>query len=430
MYKRQPILVWGDKEKLEIVLRNVISNAFKFTPSGGSIFISAGVSEGEHSCFIRVEDTGIGIPQNKLTEIFERFSQGGNAHTSYYQGTGIGLALSKEIIALHHGTIKAENLQPSGAAFIIQLLLGKKHYKELEVDFYLGGTDSGDEVEGADIPSISEENIEKEPVDNSLPSLLLVEDNKDLGNLIKLQLEDKYNVYLAHNGVEGLKKVHLYHPDIVVTDQMMPEMDGMEMLTCIRKDFQISHIPVIMLTAKSSDEAKTKAISLGANAYITKPFSKEYLIARIEQLLNDRQMFQERLWKQMNDTATETEESGYEQYLVKKDVQFLEKIHQIIEENLDNSDFNIDAIATTIGLSRSAFFKKLKSLIGLAPVDLVKEIRLNKSVELIKNTNMSISEIAFAVGFKDSGYYSKCFRKKYNQTPREYINEVRKSATG
>ena len=426
----EPILVWGDKEKLEIVLRNVISNAFKFTPSGGSIFISAGVSEGEHSCFIRVEDTGIGIPQNKLTEIFERFSQGGNAHTSYYQGTGIGLALSKEIIALHHGTIKAENLQPSGAAFIIQLLLGKKHYKELEVDFYLGGTDSGDEVEGADIPSISEENIEKEPVDNSLPSLLLVEDNKDLGNLIKLQLEDKYNVYLAHNGVEGLKKVHLYHPDIVVTDQMMPEMDGMEMLTCIRKDFQISHIPVIMLTAKSSDEAKTKAISLGANAYITKPFSKEYLSARIEQLLNDRQMFQERLWKQMNDTATEAEESGYEQYLVKKDVQFLEKIHQIIEENLDNSDFNIDAIATTIGLSRSAFFKKLKSLIGLAPVDLVKEIRLNKSVELIKNTNMSISEIAFAVGFKDSGYYSKCFRKKYNQTPREYINEVRKSATG
>lgn len=428
----EPILVWGDKEKLEIVLRNVISNAFKFTPSGGSIFISAGMSDEENSCFIRVEDTGVGIPQNKLTEIFERFSQGGNNQPSYYQGTGIGLALSKEIIALHHGTIKAENLQPSGAAFIIELQLGKKHYKELEVDFYLGGTDQGDEVK-TDEDRMNDEEMEadNEPADNSLPSLLLVEDNKDLGNLIKLQLEDKYNVYLANNGEEGLKKVHLYHPDIVVTDQMMPVMDGMEMLTCIRKDFRISHIPVIMLTAKSSDEAKTKAISLGANAYITKPFSKDYLIARIEQLLNDRQMFQERLWQQMNDAAvTETESGGYEQYLVKKDVQFLEKIHQIIEENLDNSDFNIDAIAATIGLSRSAFFKKLKSLIGLAPVDLVKEIRLNKSVELIKNSNMSISEIAFAVGFKDSGYYSKCFRKKYNQTPREYINEVRKSTTG
>ena len=252
--------------------------------------------------------------------------------------------------------------------------------------------------------------------------MLLVEDNKDLGKLIKLQLEDKFNVYLANNGVEGLKKVHLYHPDIVVTDQMMPEMDGIEMLQCIRKDFQISHIPVIILTAKSNDESKTRAISMGANAYITKPFSKEYLLARVEQLLNERKIFREKMWQQTD----EQDENNYEQYLVKKDVQLLEKIHQVIEENLDNSDFNIDTIAANIGLSRSAFFKKLKSLTGLAPVDLVKEIRLNKSVELIKNTSLSISEIAFAVGFKDSGYYGKCFRKKYNQTPREYMNEWRK----
>ena len=227
------------------------------------------------------------------------------------------------------------------------------------------------------------------------------------------------------NGVEGLKKVHLYHPDIVVTDQMMPEMDGLEMLQSIRKDFQISHIPVIILTAKNDEGAKTKAITLGANAYITKPFSKEYLLARIDQLLSERLLFRERIRLQMENQKT-TEEDSYEQYLVKKDVQFLEKIHQVIEENMDDSDFNIDTIASGIGLSRSAFFKKLKSLTGLAPVDLVKEIRLNKSVELIKNTDLSISEIAFAVGFKDSGYYSKCFRKKYNQTPREYMSEWRK----
>ena len=260
-------------------------------------------------------------------------------------------------------------------------------------------------------------------MDNSLPSLLLVEDNKDLCSMLKLQLDDKFNVYIANDGAEGLKKVHLYHPDIVVTDQMMPEMDGMEMLQRIRKDFQISHIPVIILTAKNDDEAKTKAITLGANAYITKPFSKDYLLARIDQLLGERKLFREKVWKQ----DEEVDDNNYEQYLVKKDVQLLEKIHQVIEENLDNSDFNIDTIASNIGLSRSAFFKKLKSLTGLAPVDLVKEIRLNKSIELIKNTDLSISEIAFAVGFKDSGYYSKCFRKKYNQTPREYMNEYRKS---
>ena len=243
--------------------------------------------------------------------------------------------------------------------------------------------------------------------------------------MIKLQLEDKFNIHIANNGVEGLKKVHLYHPDIVVTDQMMPEMDGLEMLQSIRKDFQISHIPVIILTAKNDEGAKTKAITLGANAYITKPFSKEYLLARIDQLLGERKLFRERIRQQMENQTT-TEEDSYEQYLVKKDVQFLEKIHQVIEENMDDSDFNIDTIASGIGLSRSAFFKKLKSLTGLAPVDLVKEIRLNKSIELIKNTDLSVSEVAFAVGFKDSGYYSKCFRKKYNQTPREYMNEWRK----
>jgi len=219
--------------------------------------------------------------------------------------------------------------------------------------------------------------------------------------------------------------VNLYHPDIVVTDQMMPEMTGTEMLKCIRNDFQISHIPVIILTAKNDDEDKIKAISMGANAYITKPFNKEYLIARIEQLLSDRKVFREKIWKQEITDEPEKEDT-YENYLMKKDIQFLDKIHLVIEENIDNSDFNIDTIADNIGLSRSAFFKKLKSLTGLAPVDTIKEIRLTKSIELLKNTDMTISEVAFAVGFKESGYYGKCFRKKYDQTPTEYISKYRK----
>lgn len=420
------IMIWADKEKLSIVIRNIISNAFKFTPSGGSIHVVAGLTEDGEHCFLRVEDNGIGIPQNKLTEVFERFSQGENAKNSYYQGTGIGLALSKEIVNLHHGVIRAESPEGKGTVFIVELLLGKEHYRISEVDFYVSDTETAPagDVSSTDIMA-EEDSEEQTEIDASLPNLLLVEDNKDLCQLIKLQLEDKFNIHIANNGVEGLKKVHLYHPDIVVTDQMMPEMDGLEMLQSIRKDFQISHIPVIILTAKNDEDAKTKAITLGANAYITKPFSKEYLLARIDQLLSERLLFRERIRLQMENQKT-TEEDSYEQYLVKKDVQFLEKIHQVIEENMDDSDFNIDTIASGIGLSRSAFFKKLKSLTGLAPVDLVKEIRLNKSVELIKNTDLSISEIAFAVGFKDSGYYSKCFRKKYNQTPREYMSEWRK----
>lgn len=422
----EPIMVWADKDKLSIVIRNVISNAFKFTPSGGSIYVTTGLTDDGKSCYVRVEDNGVGIPQNKLSEIFERFSQGENANNPHYQGTGIGLALSKEIVNLHHGIIRAESPEGQGAVFIVELLLDKDHYRPSEVDFYVSDTETAPAATDKKMVIDSEKEPEEElEIDASLPTLLLVEDNKDLCQLIKLQLEDKFNIHIANNGVEGLKKVHLYHPDIVVTDQMMPEMDGLEMLQSIRKDFQISHIPVIILTAKNDEGAKTKAITLGANAYITKPFSKEYLLARIDQLLGERKLFRERIRQQMENQTT-TEEDSYEQYLVKKDVQFLEKIHQVIEENMDDSDFNIDTIASGIGLSRSAFFKKLKSLTGLAPVDLVKEIRLNKSIELIKNTDLSVSEVAFAVGFKDSGYYSKCFRKKYNQTPREYMNEWRK----
>jgi len=421
------ISIWADKEKLEIVVRNILSNAFKFTQSGGSIFITTGLTADGLRCFVRVEDTGIGIPQNKISEIFERFFQGENSKNSNYPGTGIGLALSKEIINLHHGTITAESKPEQGTVFTIELNLGKDHYKPNEVNFYVSDTvrDIADTDEETFADSLDV--TEKESTENQhdLPILLVVEDNKDLCNLLKLQLEDKYKVYIAGNGVEGLKKVNLYHPDIVVTDQMMPEMTGTEMLKCIRNDFQISHIPVIILTAKNDDEDKIKAISMGANAYITKPFNKEYLIARIEQLLSDRKVFREKIWKQ--EITDEPEKADtYENYLMKKDIQFLDKIHLVIEENIDNSDFNIDTIADNIGLSRSAFFKKLKSLTGLAPVDTIKEIRLTKSIELLKNTDMTISEVAFAVGFKESGYYGKCFRKKYDQTPTEYISKYRK----
>ena len=331
-------------------------------------------------------------------------------------------------MSLHHGEITADGKPDIGSVFTIELMLGKEHFKPNEVNFYVDDADSvelsnaASPIEGA----LSENDDEEDEDDRDIPTLLVVEDNKDLCALLKLQLEDRYKVYIASNGVEGLRKINHYHPDIVVTDQMMPEMSGTEMLQHIRNDFRISHIPVIILTAKNNEEDKIKAINMGANAYITKPFNKEYLIARVEQLLSDRKVFRDRIWNQ-DETKEQQENDTYETYLVKKDVQLLEKINQVIEENLHNSDYNIDAIAETLGLSRSAFFKKLKSLTGLAPVDLIKEIRLNKSIELLKNTDMTISEVAFAVGFKEAGYYGKCFRKKYNQTPTEFMNKYRKA---
>lgn len=416
------LMVWADKEKLGTLVRNLLSNAFKFTSAGGSISITSGISADGRHCFIRVEDTGVGIPQNKLTEIFERFSQADNAKEPHYQGTGIGLALSKEIVELHHGSISAANGK-EGALFTISLQLGKDHYKEDEVDFYLD-EQVANELPDTDRPAAEER---EEDIKPSLPSVLVVDDNADLCDMLKMQLDDKFNIHLAHNGEEGLNKINLYHPDVVVTDQMMPVMDGMEMLRRIRADFQISHIPVIMLTAKGDEASKIQAISEGANAYIVKPFNKDYLMVRIEQLLGERKRFRELMCGDggMDDASAAELSDSYANRLEKKDLDFIDKIHRVVEENMENSEFNIDAIAASIGLSRSAFFKKLKSLTGLAPVDWVKEVRLNKSVELIKTTDLSISEIAFAVGFNDSGYFSKCFRKKYSQSPREYMNEYR-----
>lgn len=412
------LVVWGDKDKLETVIRNILSNAFKFTPVGGSVLLTCGAEKESLRCFVRVEDSGIGIAQNKLGEIFERFSQ-----NALYQGTGIGLALAKELMTLHGGTIKVESAENKGSVFTIEWPLGKEHYKESEVDFYMcdiiEGTPADETTESSPVVA----GVEMGDDRSHFSSLLLIEDNKSLCNMLKLQLEDRFNVDTAYDGVEGLKKVHLYHPDIVITDQMMPKVSGLELLEQIRNDFQISHIPVIILTAKDDDDFRIRSIRLGANAYITKPFNKKHLIARIDQLLNEQKIFREKLWNR--DKTPVSQQDDYGEFLMKKDVEFIENVSRIIEENVDNSDFNIDAIAATMNISRSAFFKKLKSITGLAPVDFVKEIRLSKSVELIKGTDMSVSEIAFAVGFKDSGYFGKCFKKKYKLSPREYVNEYR-----
>lgn len=421
---QEEVLVWADKDRLEMVVRNLISNAFKFTESGGSIVVKTGLLPEKSRCFIAVEDTGVGVPLHKVDEIFERFTQAEYSKHAYYQGTGIGLHLCREIVSLHHGNIRVDPHPIRGSVFVVELQMGDEHFDPAQVHFYLGEDGLANTYDVSNNTSSSVETVVETMPASSFPLLLVVEDNKDLCHLLKMQLEDKYRVILAYNGREGLKKTVQFHPDLVITDIMMPEMNGIDMLQEIRKDMGVSHIPVVILTAKHNEEAKIQAISLGANAYITKPFSKEYLIARVEQLLNDRKQFRERVWSQSTHYQP-SEEETYENYLVRKDVQLLEKIHQLIAQNIQNAEFNIDTMAEELGFSRSAFFKKLKSMTGLAPVDLIKEIRLNKSLKLLTSTDLSISEIAFEVGFSDAGYYGKCFRKKFRMTPTEYAQKNR-----
>lgn len=411
--------VWGDEDKVLIVIRNILSNAFKFTPDNGMISISASISENKKLCTLRIEDSGIGISAESQKDIFEQFYQDESVWNTKYQGTGIGLALVKEIVNLHKGEIRVNSVPGKGSLFIIEFKMGFDHFNRDEVDIYLE-----DSVESPNF--ISTQGEEFLEIRESLPSILLVEDNKDLCKMLSMQLMDEFNVSVAHNGQEGLRKALLQHPDIIVTDQMMPVMSGTEMLQKIRTDFEISHIPVIMLTAKNQDNDKTQAIAMGANAFISKPFNKEYLRVRIHQLLEQRRLYREQLMNSHRIDEKKSVVTDYHSFMENKEIEWMERINYVINENMNDIDFNIDAIAENIGLSRSAFFKKVKSLTGLAPVDLVKEIRLTKSIVLFKSSDLTVSEIAYNVGFRDSGYFGKCFKKKYNLTPREFIAKHRK----
>ena len=420
---KEHVMLWCDAEKIGMVINNLISNAFKYTEEGGTICVAITASD-SNTCTIRVEDNGASIPEEQINAIFERFYQAydKNSGDNKPAGTGIGLSLSKEYVLMHHGKIWAENCKKGkGVFFIVELPTGREHFNNADVEVYLDDDTAGMTPQQTEQYATTQQTEEAQSDKDERSTILLVEDNIDMCRMLQIQLGEQFNVYTAHEGNEGLKKTYQYHPDIIITDLMMPGMNGMELLHSIRQDFSISHIPVIILTAKNTDEDKLAAIKEGANAYIAKPFSKSYLLARIEQLLEEQHIFQRKMVVQnVLESGTVNSEDEYEQHLVKKDIKFVHDIHTIIENNLNTNDFNIDTIADTIGLSRSAFFKKLKSLTGFAPVDLVREIRLNKAAKLIENSDESISEIAYSVGFRDAGYFGKCFRKKYGMTPKEY----------
>ncbi len=422
------VMVWCDAEKIGVVLNNLINNAFKYTDEGGKICVALEHDYDRKICTIRVEDDGVEIPKSQLEFIFERFSQASNkTFDDTATGTGIGLSLSKEYINMHHGRIWAENLEDSqGVVFSVELPTGKEKFNEEEIEVYFDDRTAKNNIPTETVePQRKDTQVEGKKQKKDVPTILLIEDNTDMCRMLYLQLNNDYNVFTAHDGNEGLKKIYQHHPDIIITDLMMPGKNGIEILHSVRQDFNISHIPVIVLTAKNTEEDKMTSIKAGANAFIVKPFNSDYLIAQINQLLEEQRIFQRKIVMQNSVESSNDDKDEYERHLVKQDIEFIHKIHAIIEENLNANDFNIDTIAGTIGLSRSAFFKKLKSLTGFAPVDLVREIRLTKAAKKIESTDDSITEIAYSVGFRDAGYFGKCFRKKYGVTPKEYRAKAR-----
>lgn len=419
----EELLLWADADKLEKIVFNLLSNAFKYTPAGKQITVFVKDEGGKVA--IGVKDEGIGISENKMRFLFIRFetSIGNMPVVNDRESSGVGLSVVKELLDMHHATIRVESKEGKGSCFTMEFLKGREHYPE-GTEFILS---DNMEVENTEEAKTVVERPDTEELAN-LPSLLVVEDNEELRSFLKLIFEKEFKIYEAENGLVGLEKAVHYLPDIIISDIMMPVKDGLAMTHELHETLATSHIPVVLLTAKTDMDSKLNGLQQGADAYITKPFSSTYLKARVENLLKKRQELQrlyrsslldgESAEKEKEDVANEIQISEYDRW-------FMDRLTKLIEENISNGNMVVEELATELAVSRSVFFRKLKGLTGLAPVEFIKEMRVKKAADLIVSTDNNMSQIAYMVGFNDSRYFSKCFKAHFGMTPTEYRSNVK-----
>lgn len=410
---------WIDIDKVETALYNVVANAFKFTPNGKAITVRVKKAATPGSILIEISDEGAGVPADKLATIFELFYEGEGHHASAGKGTGIGLALSKEMIELHGGNITARNNATGGLTVAITLPVATHAVTDMApvATEILSAYTTPREVA---TEQFATENVSAEEDSSEKPFILLVEDNTDLRFFLQSQLLTAgYRVEVAANGQEGLNKAQELLPDLVLSDVMMPVMDGIQMLHQLKTSETTSHIPVILLTARSAVESQIEGLDYGADYYITKPFNHDFLVAAIRNLVVQRKKVLEGLLKGQKTVLLEP---GAIQ-ITSQDELFLQKVVAIVEEKMADVDFNIDTVAETAGMSRTAFYKKFKGLTGLAPVEFVRELRLKRAQQYLDADYGNVTEIAYTVGFSNARYFSTCFKAKFNLTPSEYVKQ-------
>jgi signal transduction histidine kinase/ligand-binding sensor domain-containing protein/DNA-binding response OmpR family regulator len=403
-----------DHDKIERVLFNLLSNAFKFTLEGGTISIlidkNADNAPGINCVSIKVSDTGIGIPEDKKEKIFDRFFQNYSASAVLNQGTGIGLSITKEFIKMHGGEIDVTSEPGKGSVFTILLPL-----KIAEPAIEEPAAEPAEAITTAPTQSYKQEDNLAEPF-----SILLVEDNEDFRFYLKDNLRNSYKVLEAANGKEGAQMALTYHPHLIVSDISMPEMDGIALVKKLKSDKRTSHIPVILLTALTGDDQQIKGLGTGANDYITKPFNFEVLNAKIKSLLALKSTMKSTYTKQIQVLSPEIEISSTDEKL-------LQEIVTCLENNITNQQLSVEFLSKQIGMSRSSLYTKLVQLTDQTPVEYIRSFRLNRAVVLMQKSNMTVSEIAYQVGFATANYFTKAFKSKYNMLPSEYIAKVRKA---
>lgn len=394
-----------DPDKLSSVISNLLSNAIKFTPEGGKIdvFLSLGKKGNGDYLTISVSDSGIGIPEKSLPHIFDRFYQAENASLSRSDGTGIGLALTKEFVQLVNGTITVKSEPGEGSQFNIEIPITHKA-KKITIDNLIKENDMVPiEKGGAIVEVIPEANAE-------LPLALVIEDNPDVAQYIQKCLLGKYGVLYAIDGKQGVEMSFENMPDIIISDIMMPKMDGYEVCRILKNDQRTDHIPIVLLTAKATDEDRITGLSFGADAYLTKPFNKKELLTRIEQLVLLRKKMISKIEKQGVFNFLEERKENVE-------TKFLNKVLSIINEEISNYTLDSHYLAKKLNLSDSQTYRKLKAITGKSTAVFIRSVRLQKAKELILSTDKAISEIAYDVGFNDPSWFSRVFKDEFGFTP-------------
>ncbi len=405
----EPMLLALDAEKMERVVFNLLSNAFKYTPANGTITFHADLSDGHLNFFVR--DTGDGIALADQARIFDRFFMVDRVHSS---GSGIGLSVAKAFVDLHGGTISLESAPGQGTTFTVSLPVRHVEKCEDAVTHSITAEDVG-----AELGSTTQEAVR---LDDSKLLALVIDDNEDIRRMVAALLGDKYNVIQAADGADGLRAAAKYVPDIVISDVMMPGMDGLECCRRIKDEVSTSHIPVLLLTACALDEQRADGYRSGADGYVSKPFSAEVLLARCESLIDNRRRIRNLY------TASDTTPApagadptqavvGAEPVRADIDNDFYNRFLAYVHKNLSDCDLAVDAIAGELGLGRSQLYRKIKALTNYSPVELIRNIRLKEARRLLTTTDLSISEIAYEVGFSTPTYFTKCFREAYNETP-------------
>jgi len=374
---------------------------------------------------VEVKDEGPGLAKDKQKKLFSRFVSFNEDKSK--PSTGIGLSMVKDLVEKHAAKVMVESEEGKGSCFTVSFLFGLDHFgKDVEI---IAATENKS-PKTAELVSIQNavETIDDNPKHNAKPTILIVEDDTELCAFIKSILENDYVVYESEDGVDGLEKAIKFSPDFVVSDIMMPRMDGVELLQSLKGNINTSHIPVILLTAKTTIESKLEGLAYGADDYITKPFSVAYFQARIINLLEQRKRLQEVFRSKLTFTTV----NDYEPqpfFVSVQDKDMMKDVMQFIENNIDNSEFIIEDMVQHIGMSRSGFFKKLKGLTGLAPLEFIRDVKMQRAAQLLVSNKLMVKEVSYMVGMSDTKHFSKCFKEKYGVSPLEYRNQNTENKT-